>query len=565
MIRRRAMTLPAEAAELVESLRAVRAQFGARPRRLKLDLLGRLAKQRVTSRRLLCGFRDVLHFLLAYPDDAEVREAAEQALRSVASASQTLASSPRRAEALVNSGLAGSFIEAPFSLRKAAWLAARYPGDVELAWEDESAGKALDDFLGHCVPPAARDGLLDETLTAQAWMRLARGDAGGGDLAWLLERIGSLDAPPEILDRLYEALELDVRWRIGEEAAAPRLPPRPIFYDAGGLQRECDVAALLRLELPATRPLPRAAALRLIDVARTTLALRQRETDPVTYANPAEVTLVRLERGVDVALFGMEPARRLPIESFFGYVAARNTIPVAYGGGWVFGDRCEIGINVLEPFRGGESALLFGQILRVYHRHYRVRKFLVDPFQFGAGNREGISSGAFWFYYRLGFRPVQERLARLAADEWSAIRSDRNRRTASATLRRLAAAKLALEVARLEGPEAPDIVAVALAVTRLVGQRFGGEYAAAARWAMRRAVRVLEAGDPRSWPPDERRAFEGLVLLAALIPDLDTWPAPDRRRLASLLRAKGGTRERDYTLKVQSHARLQAALRGLVL
>ncbi|NJM51440.1 MAG: hypothetical protein HC843_11690, partial [Sphingomonadales bacterium] len=64
-------------------------------------------------------------------------------------------------------------------------------------------------------------------------------------------------------------------------------------------------------------------------------------------------------------------------------------IPVAYGGGWVFGDRCEIGINVFDDFRGGESALLFGQILRVYRHHYRVRRFLVDPFQFGAGNREG--------------------------------------------------------------------------------------------------------------------------------------------------------------------------------
>ena len=55
------------------------------------------------------------------------------------------------------------------------------------------------------------------------------------------------------------------------------------------------------------------------------------ETDPITYANPREVTLVRLERGIDIALFGSVPERRLPIESFFGFVIAKNRVPIGYG------------------------------------------------------------------------------------------------------------------------------------------------------------------------------------------------------------------------------------------
>ena len=37
-----------------------------------------------------------------------------------------------------------------------------------------------------------------------------------------------------------------------------------------------------------------------------------------------------LGRGLDVALFGLLPDRRLPLESFFGYIAARNRVPLAY-------------------------------------------------------------------------------------------------------------------------------------------------------------------------------------------------------------------------------------------
>ena len=36
-------------------------------------------------------------------------------------------------------------------------------------------------------------------------------------------------------------------------------------------------------------------------------------------------------------------------------------------------------------------------------------RFVVEPSQFGGTNKEGLLSGAFWFYYRLGFRPIDPR------------------------------------------------------------------------------------------------------------------------------------------------------------
>jgi hypothetical protein len=299
--------------------------------------------------------------------------------------------------------------------------------------------------------------------------------------------------------------------------------------------------------------LPQREARALIDTARVTLASLQRETDPVTHANPREVTRFELERGVDVVLYGMMPERRLPLESFFGYLAARNGVPVAYGGGWIFFDRCEIGINIFEQFRGGESAFIFGQILRVYHRHFNTRRFTVDPFQFGADNRDAIRSGAFWFYYRFGFRPVDTILAALAEREWSRIRADRAYRTPPRTLRRFAAGKLALAL----DPDAsavPDVVSIGLAVTRATGERFGADAAAAERWATNRVTRAL--GQPAA----EREALRRLAPVAALIDDLGSWPAADRRALAAVMRAKDGPRERDYVRKMQGHRRFRDAL-----
>jgi hypothetical protein len=408
-----------------------------------------------------------------------------------------------------------------------------------------------------------QDGLLTSRLSTQQWFALARGEGGPSDLAWLLGRLGGLACPSVVLDRLFEGLDLHIRWRLEEAGASItglRFPPRPLHVHRS-LQRGLD-PSLLDRPLPPVRPLPPAGASRLIEVARASLLVRHRETDPVTHANPRETTLVPLERGVDVALFGMQPERRLPIESFFGYVVAKNRLPAGYGGGWIFLDRAEIGINVFDPFRGGESSYVFGQILRVYRQHYGVRRFLVDPFQFGADNTEGIRSGAFWFYYRLGFRPLDASLCTLAADEWDRLQRDRSRRTPTATLRRLATAKLCLEIEPADAP-VPDLPSIGLAVTELLGRRFGADREAAVRWSRRRVTRLLGTRPGAGWSPQEQAAFQRLCPLVALLPGLESWGTPDRRSLAALMRAKGGPRERGYVQRIQRHRRLQEALRTL--
>ncbi len=261
-------------------------------------------------------------------------------------------------------------------------------------------------------------------------------------------------------------------------------------------------------------------------------------------------------RGVAVALYTMRPDRRSPIDSHVGMMVFKNGIPVGYGGGWPFLGTCRIGVNVFAPYRGGESAFLFGQVLRVYRQRFRIGRFVAEPSQFGGTNREGLQSGAFWFYYRLGFRPVEDRPARLAAEEWSRMQRDPGYRTPLPALRRFTGSDIEL---RLDPTPDCEPNALSEAVTAWIGARFDGDRTRAERSALRIVSRAL--GEPRidRWPATERRAFGALAVLFALIPALDRWPAADRRALVALMRAKGGDEFRFHDLLAR-HRRLADAL-----
>ena len=126
-------------------------------------------------------------------------------------------------------------------------------------------------------------------------------------------------------------------------------------------------------------------------------------------------------------------------------MAFKNGIPCAYGGCLGFRKKAKIGINIFPPYRGGESAWIFTQLLKLYHKRFHVGLLEAEPYQIGKNNPEGIQSGAFWFYYRLGFRPVQDELFELAATEWEKITSDKKYRTEAQLLRKLANSNLRLD------------------------------------------------------------------------------------------------------------------------
>ena len=556
--------------QVVDRLRASRREFGPRAGESKARLLRRASTLPLTDVGALIAYHDTLLFNVAYPDSSEVRGLAEGELRRIARAVRALVreGTDEDRAALAETGIAHSELTHGFTIDASSWLADRFSRDAELDWRDESLGHELDEFLPALAARAEADGTVTRELSTKEWFALAKGGSRRSDLSWLIELFRRLDCGGVALDRVFESFDLQVRWRLRDAQASRtlnRFPARRTFYQAGALRR--GVPGLDRLERPIPRsaPLPLREARQLLDVCRAALCVRGRETDPLTYASPHEVMLIRLERGIDVAVFGMVPERRLPLDSFFGYVVARNRLPVGYGGGWVFLDSCQIGINIFDDYRGGESAEIFSAILRAYRQLFRPKLFSVPTYQIGADNEDAIRSGAYWFYDRFGFRPMEPELRRLAARERSKMKSDLRYRSPARVLRRLAHSRLALVV---EGDVVPeeawvDVEQLGLRVTKWIGERFEGDRSAAERGAVRRVARALGASGVERWPEGERHSFRTMSVLAAMLPGLARWPAAEKKALLGVLRAKGGRRERTFARRLTRHPRLGESLRSI--
>ena len=152
--------------------------------------------------------------------------------------------------------------------------------------------------------------------------------------------------------------------------------------------------------------------MRVVACARAALAARCREVNAITYPNVDEVWWCDLGCGVALAVIGIARAHRLTLETNTGYLLLANGVPIGYGGVTPLFRQANTGINIFDPFRGSEAAFLWTQMLRAFHTLYGSTRFVINAYQFGAGNAEAIKSGAFWFYYRLGFRPADAPLQR---------------------------------------------------------------------------------------------------------------------------------------------------------
>ncbi|HNQ12092.1 MAG TPA: hypothetical protein PKH65_04685 [Bacteroidia bacterium] len=168
------------------------------------------------------------------------------------------------------------------------------------------------------------------------------------------------------------------------------------------------------------------------------LMMLKRETDPITHANVHETEWYDMGRGLQIALFYLKPEFRFKLDAYVGYMAFRNSIPYAYGGAWVLGSSAAFGLNLFESFRKSEANWTFVQICGLYKNIFKLKAIRIEPYQIGKDNEDGIQSGAFWFYYKHGFRPKQKKYCDLAYAEFLKINERKSYRTSYTTLKELA-------------------------------------------------------------------------------------------------------------------------------
>ncbi len=538
-------------AATVTGLRRVANRFGDTDGVGSLALLRAAADGALGDAKVLLAYHDVLLFLLAYPASAAMRLLAARELTRVAAAARDIdAHGHARARAsLRGSGIAWSAITIAYGYPIVRWLVSRFPQCVDIDSFGER-GVLLAEWLRHGLPPVEFELLASGEESPEALLDAGTTGWPGSRLAWLVAQFERLPCDPALRETLYDSLDLFVSLNPRDAPISRtfvRGLPAPAFYHRHPLLRSVDADQLIATALPRARRLGRDACQHLVDAARAALAMLGRETDPIAHADIARTRHYHLGRGVDIALYSATPAQRSALDSHIGYVLFKNSVPIGYGGGWPFLGTCKIGINIFAPFRGGESAFLMASVLRVYAQLFAVERFVVEPYQFGAGNREGLESGAFWFYFRLGFRPVKPTLRAIALDEFERMQRHPRYRTPLSVLRRFARSDLERPVIG-GAQEACDPAALSQAVTAWIGSRFQGRRDGAEAAGLRRLVAALGLRDTDGWNDDERNALRAMAPVLAQIKDLHAWPARDKRRLVALIRSKGGDEYRYFAL-----------------
>jgi hypothetical protein len=188
----------------------------------------------------------------------------------------------------------------------------------------------------------------------------------------------------------------------------------------------------------------------------------------------------------------------------------------------------------------------------------------IEPYQLGKGNLEGLESGAWWFYYKLGFRPRDPRVKRLLRAELRRIDRAPGHRSSRATLERLASDHLFFEFRPGARPVPhPPWQVGPLVSAQLAARAVGGRRKAAAACTREAAERV-GLRSLRGWSTAERRAWSRWSPLLLALPGLTRWSPSQRRALVRVVRAKGGRRDGDFVRLFDAHPRLgRAVLRAM--
>lgn len=553
--------------KLLERLDELKRPKDARGRALLRGALARAARLDFADAASLIRLHEILLFLRAYPQSPALLRQTEKILSTFKRRVDKLgAGAPEELFELTEpeiSGIAGTSFSAVFSYDITRWLAARHAARVEVDWEGYEGGSKLAAVLPRLVPLLEEEAYVENSYPFAAILRAAKG-AGRSELAWLLRGFERLDVPDPERAALYDSLAIAVLWTLGDTKATrthARLRARKIFYhDAPflsrrdvSLAREVEGASHLTVE-----KLSRAEGQKLLDLGRDVMAVRYRELHGFTHGDARTVRRADAGRGVEIFFWGVPSARRLPTLAYHAAAIFKNGVPCGYAEALTLFERAEVGLNIFYTFRDGESAWVYSRVMQLFRQTLGVRVFSVEPYQLGFKNEEGVGSGAFWFYRKLGFRPVVARLDELAAREERRIAAREGYRTNARTLRRLAEGHVIFEAPSASRGDWDDfhIRNLTLAVARMMSRQHDGDAEKARRAALARVSSALAVKAAR-WTDDERRALENFSLLLALVPDLSRWTDDEKKAVVNIIRAKAGADELGYLRLLQKHRRLR--------
>jgi hypothetical protein len=558
---------PATTNRLIELLDASKLRFSAGDRVVLERTLVQLTRRRISDAETLIRYHEVLLFLRAYPQSAKLLKLVEEQLASFAQRVEQMSKADIDISALGHpevSGIAGTAVIDTFSYHIVRWLVRMQPGRVALDadWtEDENRVAAT---WPRFMPLLEEDALVEANVPYRKWLRAAR-PRRRSELQWLVERFESLTLKEKEKAELYDSLKLYVRWRPAYRASRTgmRLRAPKIFYHNEPLIRRKDVSLADELQRPplSLKRLSQTEGQKILDLTRETSTIRYRELYGFTHGDPTRVLKAHIGRGIDLFIMGVPPGKRLPLRAYHAAMIFKNGVPVGYFEGLSLCERMESGFNFYYTFREGETAWIYARTLSLFKQLLGVTAFSIDPYQVGHENEEGIESGAFWFYRKLGFRPTRRDLLKLTLQEEKKIATRPGYRTSARTLRRLAAGYMIFELSRVNRGDWDrfQVRKIGLAVQRRMAREFSGAGEKIRRRCVQDVTRSLNLR-VEDWKPVELDALSDLSLALASIRDLVRWSESEKALVAKIIRAKASLDESHYLRLLQRHRRLRSEI-----
>jgi len=528
-------------------------RFGAGAAATKLVLLARLDRTRLRTPRQVVRLHEVLCFMRAYPGDAVVLAAVEHLLERFAVRTDL----QRHREALAGSGIAGTAIPFRFFWPSALWLAGRWPAHLTLDRSDLDAEEAIARALPLLVTPAEGAALRELELPGYAALDRLRGRET--DAAFLVRRVAAMPGDSFTREAFFDAI--DASFELAPDRDSParthaRLAFAPVAFEDAPIHRgRPDVRAELRRPPLSVRRLSPAAGRAVVDLGRSQMATRERDIDGFAYGDGRDAWLVDDGGGLAFTLNGVVPERRAVVPATYGSMTLRNGVPVAYLQADVAGRSAALSYHAFATFRGGEAAYTTARMLAMLRHVLGATSFTLDPYQLGKGNDDGIASGAWWFYYKLGFRPRTAAVKRVMRGELARLAASPRHRSSPATLRKLAEGHLVLDADPRQPVPLPPLAALGLRIADRLAAHGAREHAA------REAMRVAGLRSLERWTAAERLAWQRWSPLILTLPGVARWSAANRRALVRAVRAKGSVSERDFLERFNAHPLLGRMLR----
>lgn len=554
--------------QLLNQLTRLKQSFNRRSADRVLTLLALGPRVRFTDAAVLAQYHETLLFIRAHPYDRRIVAAAERALKAVPMEIARLATTDADLSPLDEADLSGIFgrsVTGVFSFPVASWLAQKHHREIEIDWDGYEDEARLAQTLPRLIPLLDDETLVEAHFPYLDWLSAASG-APEKALPWLIDGIQALPISFAEKAEIYDSLRLYLRWtssKYRSSRTGMRLATSKPFYHMGPMLARRDVSLAAVMDGPPlpTHHLPADEGAALLESIRQTSTQRYRELHGFSYGDPTSFIRYDAGRGMEIYVNEVTPDHRLPLRAYHSAFMVKNGVPAGYVEGLSLFDRMELGFNIYYTFRDGESAYLYARVMQIFHQTLGINCFSVDPYQIGHENEEGLESGAFWFYRKLGFQPARADLLKLVRQEEKKIAAKAGYRTSIEVLKQIAKGHVFYDRvdAKVRDWSKFQIRNLGLAAARRMKKDQWGDSVTFRAVAENEVACALSAV-PYRWPPLELDAFRAWSPVLALVPNLADWSKTEKAQIVAAIRAKGARTEAEYLKLLQADTRLGDAV-----